>query len=437
MWRFAPNFLGQFFGFIHLKFGYFQNISLWVHCHDIRFRVQRFNPKNICLLAKIWRLDIHVQISDGALDWFDHWNAGWMYRNLSTTPMFFMETPFLELELLSGIWPRRRKIGLRNSCPLYLVDYTTWWIDMSWISVAWSSSSSACLLFLSCLFIEMGTYLNKPSLRSQTESQYVRPRRTHDGCVVRSNLHGLKTRKNARKSGHERTKSMMNARKSDHERTKSLANARKSDHERTKGLVNARKSGHERTKGLMNAQNSDHERTNSLVNARKSGHKRTKGLMNARKSDHERTKSLVNARKSGHERTKGLMNARKSDHERTKSLANARKSGHERMKCLMNARKSDQERTNSLVNARKSGHRHFPPGTVWTYRLSVWDINLGSFCLISLGIRNWRRVGHLSLLFASPTLNYFQFIRFLSSAACEASILSVDFLVCCSDLKSL
>ena len=29
------------------------------------------------------------------------------------------------------------------------------------------------------------------------------------------------------------------------------------------------------------------------------------------------------------------------------------------------------------MNARKSGHRHFPSGTVWTYRLSVWDLNLG------------------------------------------------------------
>ena len=25
-----------------------------------------------------------------------------------------------------------------------------------------------------------------------------------------------------------------------------------------------------------------------------------------------------------------------------------------------------------------SGHRHFPSGTVWTYRLSVWHLNLGS-----------------------------------------------------------
>ena len=40
-------------------------------------------------------------------------------------------------------------------------------------------------------------------------------------------------------------------------------------------------------------------------------------------------------------------------------------------------------------DARKSGHRHFlsgrsglrhlPSGTVWTYRLSVWDLNLGVF----------------------------------------------------------
>ena len=25
----------------------------------------------------------------------------------------------------------------------------------------------------------------------------------------------------------------------------------------------------------------------------------------------------------------------------------------------------------------RSGHSHFPSGTVWTYRLSVWDLNLG------------------------------------------------------------
>ena len=95
-----------------------------------------------------------------------------------------------------------------------------------------------------------------PRLSSQTESRYV-----HDGGVVRSNLHGLETRKNARKSGHERTNSLVNARKSDHERTNSLVNARKSDHERTNSLVNARKSDHERTNSLMNARKSDHERT--------------------------------------------------------------------------------------------------------------------------------------------------------------------------------
>ena len=31
-----------------------------------------------------------------------------------------------------------------------------------------------------------------------------------------------------------------------------------------------------------------------------------------------------------------------------------------------------------------SGHRHFPSGTVWTYRLSVWHLNLGSFRLFLL-----------------------------------------------------
>ena len=36
-----------------------------------------------------------------------------------------------------------------------------------------------------------------------------RPRWTHDGGVVRSILHGLETRKNARKSEHERTKGLM------------------------------------------------------------------------------------------------------------------------------------------------------------------------------------------------------------------------------------
>ena len=60
-----------------------------------------------------------------------------------------------------------------------------------------------------------------------------RPRWTHHGGVVRSNLHSLETRKNARKTGHERTKSLMNARKSGHERTKGLMNALKTG-ERTK-----------------------------------------------------------------------------------------------------------------------------------------------------------------------------------------------------------
>ena len=60
----------------------------------------------------------------------------------------------------------------------------------------------------------------------------------------------------------------------------------------------------------------------------------------------------------------------------------ARKSGHKRTKGLMNARKSGHERTNSLVNARKSGYRHFPSGTVWTYRLSVWDgLDISTFRL--------------------------------------------------------
>ena len=73
-----------------------------------------------------------------------------------------------------------------------------------------------------------------PRLRSQTESPYVQTQMNARRGVVRSNLHSLETRKNARKSGHERTKGLMNARKSGHERTKGLINARKSDHERTK-----------------------------------------------------------------------------------------------------------------------------------------------------------------------------------------------------------
>ena len=44
----------------------------------------------------------------------------------------------------------------------------------------------------------------------------------------------------------------------------------------------------------------------------------------------------------------------------------------------MNARK--------ILNARKSGHRHFPSGTVWTYRLSVWHLNLRIFYLEHCGI---------------------------------------------------
>ena len=43
---------------------------------------------------------------------------------------------------------------------------------------------------------------------------------------------------------------------------------------------------------------------------------------------------------------------------------------------LVNARKSGHEPTNSLMNAWISGHRHFLPGTVGTYRLLVWDVNL-------------------------------------------------------------
>ena len=36
-------------------------------------------------------------------------------------------------------------------------------------------------------------------------------RRTHEGGVVRSNLHSHETRQNLRKSGYERTKSLINA----------------------------------------------------------------------------------------------------------------------------------------------------------------------------------------------------------------------------------
>ena len=154
--------------------------------------------------------------------------------------------------------------------------------------------------------------------------------------------------------------------------------------------MNARKSG-ERTKVWWT-----HE---SLSNARKSGHERTKvwtwtheSLVNARKSGHKRTKvwwtheSLVNARKSV-ERTKVWtwthesldMNARKSG-ERTKvwtwtheSLVNARRSGHERTKVWWTHESLDI----GTFRLGRSGHRHFPSGTFWTYRLSVWDLNLG------------------------------------------------------------
>ena len=36
------------------------------------------------------------------------------------------------------------------------------------------------------------------------------------------------------------------------------------------------------------------------------------------------------------------------------------------------------------MNARKSGYRHFHAGTVWTYRLSVWNLNLGMALLCSI-----------------------------------------------------
>ena len=58
---------------------------------------------------------------------------------------------------------------------------------------------------------------------------------------------------------------------------------------------------------------------------------------------------------------------------------NARKSGHESKRGLMNVRRPDHERTNSLVDARRSGHTDLPSGTVWTYRLSVWDVSLRKF----------------------------------------------------------
>ena len=67
-----------------------------------------------------------------------------------------------------------------------------------------------------------------------------RPRWTHDGGVVRSNLHGLETRKNARIWIWTHESLDMNARKSG-ERTKVWTWTHES-------LVNARKSGHERTR---------------------------------------------------------------------------------------------------------------------------------------------------------------------------------------------
>ena len=59
---------------------------------------------------------------------------------------------------------------------------------------------------------------------------------------------------------------------------------------------NARMSGHKRTKGLMNARKCGHERTKDLMNARKSGDERANSLMNNENLD-------MNARKYG-ERTK-------------------------------------------------------------------------------------------------------------------------------------
>ena len=235
---------------------------------------------------------------------------------------------------------------------------------------------------------------------------------THEGGVVRSK-YSLETSKNARKSGHERTKVCrthesldMNTRKSEHERRKigktheSWVNARKSGHERTKvwtwtheSLVNARKSGHERTKVwwtheslVMNARKSvertkvwtwTHESLNmnagKLVKRMKVGWTHESLDMNARIVWWTHESLDMNARKSG-ERTKVWT----WTHE---SLVNARKSGHERTKVWRTHESLD------IGNFRlgRSGHRYFPSGTVWTYLLpsgtSTWVLVLNCFLL--------------------------------------------------------
>ena len=99
--------------------------------------------------------------------------------------------------------------------------------------------------FYSAWCLNLGSYAF-PGLGPRPKVDISRPKWTHGGGVVRSKLHGLETRMNARWSGHERTKFWWT-----HE---SLVNARWSGHERTKfcwthkSLVNARWSGHERTK---------------------------------------------------------------------------------------------------------------------------------------------------------------------------------------------
>ena len=103
---------------------------------------------------------------------------------------------------------------------------------------------------------------------------------------------------------------------------------------------------------------------------------------------HERTKIWWTHTKVCTWTHKNMVNARKSD-ERTEvwtwtheSLVNARKSD-ERTKVWTWTHKSLDIGTFRLG---RSGHKHFPSGTVWTYRLSVWDLNLGSSSSCSISI---------------------------------------------------
>ena len=91
--------------------------------------------------------------------------------------------------------------------------------------------------------------------------------------------------------------------------------------------------------------------------------------MNARKVWWTHESLDMNARKVWWTHESLDMNARKVWWTHENLDMNARKVWWTHESLDMNARK--------ILNARKSGHRHFPSGTVWTYRLSVWDLNLG------------------------------------------------------------